>query len=130
MNEKNNRNYIITIVILSVILTISIGFNFGFGRSVADNQRLRNLQLESERTIAELTAERDNERAAATELRNLGTEARGIISDALTTNAPTASNLARANELIRSTITALQALELLYSRDYGGRDNGLDTLGD
>ena len=129
MNEKNNRNYLIAIIILSGLFAISIGFNIGLGRSVSDNHRLRDIQRELERTVAELTAERDAERAAIGELRNLNTEAAAIVSEALQTNAAAGASLARANEILRTVITALQNLDLLYSGGDGSGADGVDPLG-
>lgn len=129
MNEKQaNRNYIIAVIILSALLAVSVGCNIGLGRGVADNQRLRDSQRELERTVTQLTAERDTERAAADSLRELSGEARNIISTALDTTVSTGTDLARANALLRSAISALQSLELLYGRDSGGRGNGLDFV--
>ena len=126
---QNNRCLFVTIIILSVILAVSVGCNIRFGRSVADNNRLRELQLESERTIAELTDDNRRAEKRATTAERLNREAAVIVADALHTNAPTGANLARANEIVRSVITTLQNLELLYRGSNGCGDNGLDTLG-
>jgi len=129
MNEKTNRNLVITIIILSVILTISVGLNIGLGRSVPDNQRLRDQQRELERAVEQLTLERDRERETVGELRNLNREARGIINGVIETVETNGASLSNANKILRSVITALQSLDLLYRGDNRGGDNGLDTLG-
>ena len=129
MNEKMYCVFIITVIILAAILAISVGYNIRFRGSIADNNRLGELQRESERTIAELTAERDAERHAAGELRSLNREAITNISDALNATAATGPSLTRANELLRSAITALQHLEVLYHSDSNGGGGGLDFVG-
>jgi len=129
MNEKNNRFYIIAIVILFVILTISVGFNIGLGRSIPDNQRLRDQQRELERTVEQLVIERDKERETVGELRNLNREARGIISGVIETVETNGTNISNANKILRQVISALQSLDLLYRRDNVGWNNGVDTLG-
>lgn len=128
MNEKNNRNFIITIVILSVLLTVSVGFNFGLGRSVQDNQRLREKQRELETTVTRLEAEQYADRETIRELRKLASEAKGIISGIIVTVEANGANLSTANKILRQVIAALQNLELLYGRDNGGGGNGLDSM--
>jgi len=130
MNEKNNRSYIIVIVILSVISTISVGFNIGLRRGISNNQRLRDQQRELENTITRLETEQLSNRETIRELRSLNREAKGIISDIINSTETTGSSLATANKILRSVISSLQSLNLLYSRDRGSGNNGLDTLGD
>jgi len=129
MNEKNNRNFIITIIVLSALLSVSIGFNIGLGRSVSDDQRIREQYGELKATVARLEAERDAEREITRELRSLNSEAKGIINGIFRTVETTGINLSTANKIIRQVIIALQNLELLYSRDRGSGGDGLDTLG-
>jgi len=129
MNEKINRNLIITVVILSVVLTVSVGFNIGLGGCFTDNRRLGEQQRELERTVERLTTERDREREMVGELRNLDREARGIIGGIIETIETNGTNLSAANKILRQVITALQSLDLLYRGDNRGGGNGLDTLG-
>lgn len=129
MNEKNNSRFIIAIIILSVVLSVSIGFNIGLGRSYSDNQQLRENERKLNITIEQLTAEREYERNKTAELRELNREANDIIRQALDTAAGNIPNYARANEIIRSVIEALHNLEVLYNRGNGSRDNRMDTLG-
>ena len=129
MNEKNCRSIIAVIVILAALLAISIGLNIGLGRGFANNQRLRELQRESERTIIELTEYNKHAEQRATAAERLNREAAVIVTDALGTNAATSQSLARANEILRQVIVALQSLDLLYSGGDGGGGNRLDTMG-
>ena len=129
MNEKNNSLFIVTVIILSIVLTVSIGLNIGFGRSYSDNKQLRNKQRELDITIEQLTAERERERTAAAQLRNLNREANDIIRQALDTAAGNVPNYARANEIIRAVIAALQNLEVLYNHSDGSGDYRMDTMG-
>ena len=129
MNEKTNRDFIIAVIILSAVLAVSVGFNIGLGRGVADNQRLRDLQRESERTIANLADDNKHAERRAAAAERLNREAAAIVTDALGTNAATGASLARANEILRSVIAALQNLDLLYGRDNGTGGSGMDTLG-
>ena len=129
MNEKSYRNYLVIIIVLSVVLTVSVGFNFRFRGSVADNNRLGEIQRELERTIVELTEQADGTEQRATAAERINREAAAIVTDALTANEPTGASLARANEILRSVISALQNLDLLYRGSNGGGDNGMDTLG-
>jgi len=130
MNEKINRNYIITVFILSVILTISVGFNIGLGRRGTDNQRIREQYRELEITVAKLEDEQRTDREIIRELRSLNGEAKGIISVIIGTVETTGTSLSTANKILRSVISALQSLDLLYGGDNGGGGDGLDTLGD
>jgi len=130
VNEKNNRNFIITIVILSALFTISAGFNFGLGRCIPDNQRLREQQRELKRTVEQLTVERDAERETVRELRRLHIEAKGIIDDIIGSTETTGSSLATANKILRQVIISLQSLDLLYSRDRDSGNNGLGNVDD
>ena len=127
--QKTNRGFIIAVIIMAALLAVSVGYNIRLGRGVADNQRLRDLQRESERTIIELAAERDAERSAVAELRNLNSEAAAIIANALDTVTATGQSLARANEILRQVIAALQSLDLLYRRGDGSGGGRLDTVG-
>jgi len=130
MNEKNNRNLIITVVVLSVVLTISVGLNIGFGRSVPDNQRIREQYRELETTVARLETEQLADRETIRELRSLNNEAKGIINGIIGTVETTGTNLSTANKILRQVIASLQSLDLLYSRDRSSGNNGLDTLGE
>ena len=127
--QKTNRGFIIAVIIMAALLAVSVGYNIRLGRGVADNQRLRDLQRESERTIIELAAERDAERAARRELGKLGAEARGIIGEALHTVETSGTSIARANEKLRAAIAALQNLDILYRRGDGSGCGRLDTVG-
>jgi len=129
MNEKGSRSYIIAVVILSAVLAVSIWNNIGLGRSVANNQRIREQYRELEATVARLEAEQLADRETIRELRSLNSEAKGIINDLIGTVETTGTNLSAANKILRRVIIALQNLELLYNRDRGGGDNGLDTVG-
>jgi len=130
MNEKDNRNFIITIVILSVMLSVSVGFNIGLGRGVPDNQRIREQHREYKATITRLETEQLADRETIRRLRNLNREAKGIISDLIGTVETTGTNLSAANKILRQVIVSLQSLELLYRRDRGGGGDGVDTVGD
>jgi len=129
VDEKNNLGFIITVVILSVALTISVGFNIGLGRSVSDNQRIGEQCRRLETTVEQLTVERDAERETVRELRDLHREARGIIDGIIGTVETTGTSLAAANKILRNVISALQSLELLYGRDRSSGGDGLDTVG-
>jgi len=129
MNEKTNRNLIVAVVILSVMLAVSVGLNIGFGRGISDNQRIKEQYRELEKTVGELARERDIEREAARELRNLNSEAKGIIVGIIKTVETTGTSLSTANKILRQVIAALQNLELLYGGDRGGGNNGVDSLG-
>ena len=130
MDEKPvNRNFIIVFIVLSALLAISAGFNIRLGRSVTDNRGLREQQRAAEGTIAELARERDYQGARIDQLEGLHREAVSIVSDALAANTADRPNLARANEIIRSVITALHNIELLYSGDWSTRADGLGTVG-
>jgi chromosome condensin MukBEF complex kleisin-like MukF subunit len=129
MNEKNNRNFIIAVVILSALFTISAGFNIGLGRSIQDNQRLRNQQRGLEATIARLETEQRADREIIRELRSLNREASGIVRGIINTVEANGASLSAANKILRQVIVALQRLDLLYGRDRGSGSDGLDTLG-
>jgi len=129
MNEKDNRNFIVAIVVLSVICTISIGFNIRFGRSVADNQRIREQQQNLERTVEQLTVERDTANETIRELGRLKQEARRIIDGIIGTTETAGTSLATANKILRHVIVSLQSLELLYGGDRGSGNDGVDSLG-
>jgi hypothetical protein len=128
MNEKDNCNFIIAIVILSVVLTISIGLNIGFGKSVADNNGFREQQRRYEETIKRLEAEQNTDREAIRELRNLNREAEGIIEGIIRGTETAGTNLTAANKILRYVIDSLQSLNLLYSRNRSSWVDGVDSL--
>ena len=128
MNVPVDR-YSIAIVALAALLAISVGCNIRFGGSIADNNRLRELQQQSERTIAELAEQTDGAERRAAAAERINREATGIVADALNTTTATGASLARANEIIRKVIATLQNLELLYRGADGSGGGGVDTVG-